>query len=104
LGADGPFWSVDPKVDPDPRSRAHLATSENVRKPELISPAELRATAMVALRENLALYDEELVTETARLIGFARVGPNVREVIETAIGQLSEMVERDHLGRYRLKP
>jgi very-short-patch-repair endonuclease len=103
LGADGPFWSVDPRADPDPRSRAHLTTAEYVRKPEMIGPAELRATAMVALRENLALDHEELVTETARLIGFARVGPNVREAIEAAIGDFSNKVERDHLGRYKLK-
>jgi hypothetical protein len=98
------FWSENPDVEVEPRSRAQIATAEMVRKPEMISGAELAAAATVALRHNLALEHDELVTETARLIGLARVGESVREAIERAIRDfLSERIECDHLRRYRLK-
>jgi very-short-patch-repair endonuclease len=104
LVADGRFWTVEAGAETDPRSRANLVSAEPVRKPELIAGRELAAAARIALRQNLALSDEELVTETARLIGLARVGEYVREAIEDAIeGYLDDDLERDHLDRLKLK-
>ena len=73
-------------------------------KVELISGRELAAAARIALRQNLALSDDELVFETARLIGWARVGPDVRQSIEDAVEKyLAGELERDHLERVKLK-
>jgi very-short-patch-repair endonuclease/Arc/MetJ family transcription regulator len=105
LTADGHFWSVAGGAEIEPRSRADLASAETVRKPELISGVEFAAAARIALRQNLALSDDELVVETARLIGLARVGEFVRQAIEDAIEEhLSGELERDHLDRLKLKP
>ncbi len=105
LTSDRGFWSENPSPAVEPRYRGDLAASEMVRKPELISPAEFAAAAVVALRRNLALSRDELVTETARLIGIARVGEYVRDAIEEAIDhKLVDLTERDHLGRIKLKP
>ena len=70
----------------------------------MISPAEFAAAATVALRQNLALARADLITETARLIGFARTGKDVAAAVEAAIDQrLPGNLETDHLGRLRLK-
>lgn len=104
LTADGRFWTVEAGTEIEPRSRADLASAEPVRKPELIAGQELAAAARIALRQNLALSDEELVIETARLIGLARVGEYVKAAIEDAIkGYLYDDLERDHLDRLKLK-
>jgi very-short-patch-repair endonuclease len=103
LGADQRFWSEDPKAPVDPRSRADLAAADPLRKPEMISGPELAAAAVVALRQNLALTRGELVTETARLIGWDRVGGYVQQAIESAIDLLGDRVEHDHLERLRLR-
>ena len=59
----------------------------------------------MALRQNLALARDELVTETARLIGWERVGEYVGQAIEDAIDlHLADRTETDHLGRLKLKP
>ena len=104
LAVDRHFWTVDADAEIKPRSRANLASAEPVRKPELIGGQELAAAAKIALRQNFALSSEELVVETARLIGLARVGEYVRGAIEDAIeGYLDGDLERDHLGRLKLK-
>jgi hypothetical protein len=98
------FWSQDSGAKIDPRSRAQLDSADMVRKPEMISGAELAAAAEIALQQNLSMSRDDLVTETARLIGLARVGEYVRQAIEEAIdGELKDKVEHDHLGRLKLK-
>jgi hypothetical protein len=51
------------------------------------------------------MFQAELVTETARLVGFARVGKDVEAAILDAIKDwLGPATELDHLGRIKLKP
>ncbi len=51
---------------------------------------------------NLSMTEEELITETARLLGFARTGSDVRSAIEEALAdRLLPHLSRDHLGRFR---
>jgi hypothetical protein len=48
---------------------------------------------------------EELVIETARLMGWDRVGGHAKQAIEHAIDEhLAGRVDCDHLGRLKLKP
>ncbi|MBV9996913.1 MAG: DUF3320 domain-containing protein [Caulobacteraceae bacterium] len=98
------FWTQATLGEIAPRDRGSLAQAEMVRKPEMICGRELAAAARMVLTRNLALAREELVVETARLIGLARVGEYVREAIEAAIDQhLAGEVAQDHLGRLKLK-
>jgi very-short-patch-repair endonuclease len=104
LMSEGDFWFLHNGEDVEARDRSSLGPTEYVRKVELISPVELAAAAIHALEESMALSLDDLVRETARLLGFARVGPDidvaVRQAIET---ELAETVEKDHLGRLRLR-
>jgi hypothetical protein len=69
----------------------------------MIAPAEFEAVALHALQENLSMEEDELVVETARLLGFARTGADVRSAIESALKtHLIPRLQRDRLGR--LKP
>ena len=68
----------------------------------MIAPSEFEAAAHLALHQNLALEDDELIVETARLLGFTRVGPDVRATIISVLrGRVEPKVQRDHLGRMR---
>jgi hypothetical protein len=53
-----------------------------------ISPAEVVEAVRLVLRHRAPLLPDELVTETARLLGFARTGAKLKERIETAKEQL----------------
>lgn len=97
---EGDFWTLAATQHVAPRDRAHLEGSEPVRKPALIAPSEFEAAAIYALQKNLALEHEELLVETARLLGFARVGNDVRAAIAEVIElRIAPKVGRDHLGR-----
>jgi very-short-patch-repair endonuclease len=100
---DGDFWFVADDQDVVPRDRSGIVANEWVRKIELISPIEIAAACLHALRESLALSEDELVVETARLFGFARVGKDIDVAIRAAIKErLTLAVEPDHMGRLRL--
>jgi very-short-patch-repair endonuclease len=100
---DGDFWFVAGDQDVVPRDRSGIVATEWVRKIELISPIEIAAACLHALRESLALSEGELVVETARLLGFARVGKDIDVAIRSAIEErLTSAVEADHMGRLRL--
>jgi very-short-patch-repair endonuclease len=104
IDRQGDFWRLDLTTPVTARNRSGLASGDLVRKLDLIDEAELAAAARVALEQNLALGPEEWVTETARLLGFARLGKDVALAIETAIHRrLEGHIERDHLDRWKLK-
>jgi hypothetical protein len=97
------FWRVSGDVNTPPRDRSVLPSSATVRKVEFICPSEIAAAAKLVLIDNLALEREELITETARALGFARTGPDVQKAISKAIsGHLTGEIHEDHLGRVRL--
>lgn len=104
LSVDGGFWSMAEGERPAPRDRSALAASDQVRKAATIAPAELAAMARLVLAENQALELSELVTETARALGFARTGVDLAAAIEGATrSHLNEDLETDYLGRLRLR-
>lgn len=102
LRADGQFWMLSDAKEVQARNRSSLAASEPVRKPAMISPLEIASAAHSVLQQNLAMDLEELVVETARVLGFARTGSDVAAAIETAIDKhLRPALASDHLGRLR---
>jgi len=63
---------------------------EQQRKAQEIPPEEAAAAALWVLRQNIALPAEDLAKEAARLLGFARMGPQVRSKLMEGIGILTE--------------
>lgn len=53
--------------------------------PDMICPEEVAALAAAIVHASLSVRREELVTETARALGFGAVGVRVRELIERAV-------------------
>jgi very-short-patch-repair endonuclease len=102
LVREGDFWLL-PGAQVSGRDRSQLGSADTLRKPAMIAPAEIEAVALHALRESLAMAEDELVVETARLFGFARTGTDVRVVIENALRtRLIPRLQRDSLGRLKL--
>ena len=103
LQSDGEFWSLYGAGCIAPRDRSVLESAASVRKPAMIAPSEIAAAAEVALESSLALEEAELVTEAARLLGFARVGPDVRAaIVDSVKKRVLPKCEVDHLGRLKL--
>lgn len=67
------------------------APGEAQRDPEELPVGEVRAAMAWMLRQHGSLRDTELLRETARLFGFARLGNAVREAMGKALAEL----ERD---------
>ncbi|MDP1618657.1 DUF3320 domain-containing protein [Phenylobacterium sp.] len=104
LCVDDGFWSAAGETPPAPRDRSALSASDQVRKASMIAPTEIAAAARLVLTENQALEMAELVTETARALGFARTGVDLAAAIDRAIGErLMAELETDYLGRLRLR-
>ena len=92
------FWCIS-RAQIAGRDRSQLAPSDTLRKPGMIAPLEIEAVGLHALQENLAMHEEEIIMEAARLLGFARTGPDVRAAIESALqSRLFPRLQRDHLG------
>ena len=57
----------------------------NVREIAHIAPEELAKAAELALGRSLSLSEDELVAETARTLGYARVGPDINRILRAVI-------------------
>lgn len=53
-----------------------------------IPPQEIMNAALYVLESSISLPKENLIKETAKLLGFGRVGRIIEETIETAINML----------------
>ena len=74
---DGPFcMTEEQQQNPPVRDRSN--ESSPTTRAEYLSPTEIRAAAAMVERESGQMPEEELVVATARLLGFARTGPDVR--------------------------
>lgn len=83
-GSDAPCPVRSRTVDGETFSSDHIA------------PCEVVEAVRLLLRHRAPLLPDELVTETARLLGFARTGPKLRERIEAA--------KEDLVARGELRP
>ena len=92
------------------KKRRHVFSSivaEDIRseggKPGVLALKEFLKLAKDGLAASLALAEDELTVETARLLGFARTGKDVNAAISAAIeSHLGGEIERDHRGHLRL--
>jgi very-short-patch-repair endonuclease len=86
VAAEGDFFTVAGNGRPPVRSRAALAANNSI---DLVCQAEITEAMRLLLRHRQPLLEPELITETARLLGFARTGARVRQRVEESMKQLS---------------
>jgi len=97
------FWYFCAGESPRPRDRSNLERSASVRKPDFIAPSEYEEAGIHALQLNISLDRDELINQIARLLGFDRIGPDVRAAVEKVVdNNLTLKTKKDHLGRYCL--
>jgi hypothetical protein len=94
IDQDGEFWSPAGRELQAVRDRRHAGLS--LRRAEMISPAEYQLAIARIISEAVAISREDLIVETARIFGFDRTGPDLRE----AIDRQSEILV--DLGRFQL--
>ena len=61
--------------------------SAPIRQADALPPIEIRAAAARVVAESGEMPREELIVATARLLGFARVGQDLRGVIDVSIAE-----------------
>jgi hypothetical protein len=79
------WWTSEQRANPPVRDRS--AQSGATLKAENISALEAKAALRIAQDDNAGGSDEELVRAAARLLGFKRVGPDLRAML---LANLSE--------------
>jgi hypothetical protein len=57
----------------------------------MIAPAEYQLAILTIISETVAISREDLVVETARLFGFDRTGPDLKEAIDRQSTALVKM-------------
>jgi very-short-patch-repair endonuclease len=100
---DREFWSAPGRELSAVRNRRNAALP--LRRAAMISPAEYQLAISTVVSEAVAISGEDLAVETARLFGFDRTGPDLREAIDKQSARLVEM-GRLHLDGdvFRLAP
>jgi REase_MTES_1575/Protein of unknown function (DUF3320) len=78
------LWSVDMQTLP---VRTHEG-GEYARKIEEICPEEIAEAVMLVMRQSFSLPEADLVVQTARTLGYARTGPDVRARITATVDAL----------------
>ena len=81
LQHEGPFWFL-PRQGTDVPMRTRSGLRGGVARAEMLPPMEVEAVAKRLLSENGATDHDELVRAVARALGFDRLGPALREVID----------------------
>ena len=62
--------------------------STNLRKPDMLPTSEIQAGLLAIARTHFAVTPDEAVVETGRLFGFRSTSTQLRERIETVIGEM----------------
>jgi hypothetical protein len=91
---DDEFWSSTGRALQAIRDRRNASLP--LRRAAMISPAEYQLAITRIISDAAAISREDLIIETARLFGFDRTGPDLRE----AIDRQSEILV--DLGRFHL--
>ncbi len=89
LRADALFVTHSQHTSVPVRCRSHVI-SPNLKKPEMIPPAELRQAIQYLVQENVGLRRDEIPLMIAKVLGFKTTGTKLKEVIETALVGLLE--------------
>ena len=80
------FWSISGQTLTVVRNRRNAALS--LRRATMIAPEEYRLALTTIIAEAAAISRDDLVVETARLFGFDRTGPDLKEAIDRQMERL----------------
>jgi very-short-patch-repair endonuclease len=83
---DGEFWSSIGQSISVPRNRRTAVLP--LRRASMIAPAEYQIALVAIITEAVTISGEDLVVETARLFGFDRTGPDLKEAIDRQVERL----------------
>jgi very-short-patch-repair endonuclease len=83
---DGEFWSAAGHEIQFVRNRRKAALP--LRRAAMIAPAEYRLALSTIISDAVAISRDDLIIETARLFGFDRTGPDLREAIDRQAAKL----------------
>ena len=83
---DGEFWSAGGQNLPAVRNRRNAALP--LRRATMIAPAEYQLALSTIIADVVAISREELVVEAARLFGFDRTGPDLKDAIDRQVAAL----------------
>ena len=85
---DSDFWSVVGQDISAIRNRRNAALP--LRRATMIAPEEYQLALMTIIAEAVAISGDDLVVETARLFGFDRTGPDLKEAIDRQAKRLAK--------------
>jgi very-short-patch-repair endonuclease len=86
VSSDGEFWSAVGQNISTVRNRRHAALP--LRRATMISPAEYQIALSTIVADAVTISGNDLVVETARMFGFDRTGPDLKEVIDRQVERL----------------
>jgi very-short-patch-repair endonuclease len=74
--------------------------SSNLRKPEMLPPAEMKAGVLRVVRANLGGSQDQVIGSVLRLLGFRSSSAQLRHVVQLAINDLIEEGFLERQGEY----
>ena len=80
------FWSAPQRTQSPPRHRRDAVLS--LRRADRIAPHEYRLAVLRVIETAVGIVREDLIVETARLLGFDRTGNDLRAAIDKQITTL----------------
>ncbi|MGD0190765.1 MAG: DUF3320 domain-containing protein [Rhizomicrobium sp.] len=80
------FWSIPGENLGLPRDRRNAALA--LRRADRIAPTEYEAAISLILKQAVGCPQEELIVETAKLLGFDRTGPELKTAIRQQIEEM----------------
>ena len=92
LQSEGEFVSLADRTEIAVRSRSAV-TASNLRKPEMLPPAEIAAAIRRLLADHIGLTRQELVAMVARLLGFKTTTAKLKEAIDAVVAGMIEQAE-----------
>ena len=97
------FWAAREQRHPLPRHRRNAALS--LRRSDHIAPVEYRLAILQVVEAAVGIDPEDLIVETARLLGFDRTGNDLHDAIEKQMSVLLESERiRSENGQIQLAP
>ena len=97
LRGDPDFVSHGRQESVPVRSRSNV-TSMNLKKPEMIPPAELQEAIERLVEEQVGIQHDQLPLVVAKVLGFKATSPKLKEVIEKVLTRMLEentVIRRD---------
>jgi Tripartite tricarboxylate transporter family receptor len=86
VSREGEFWSVTGRDLEAVRNRRNGALP--LRRAAMIASAEYQVAISTIISEAVEISRDDLVVETARLFGFDRTGPDLKEAIDRQVATL----------------